>query len=113
MRQIIVFLLFLLALNGCSSSASEDAAIEAVKSAETGIPGRTAIQLLTDFAVVSSTAGNKIEPKGWMAEKNTTGSYSVLFLVNENGEELRYQWIVQDGKVIPTNQLAAEITPQK
>jgi hypothetical protein len=111
-RCALTFCLILAVLLGCSDPAAENAAIDAVKNARTGIQGRTTLQLLTDFAVISQTTGNSIEPKGWMATKDpSTGAYKVLFLLQENGKKLRYEWLVSEGKAAPLNKLAEQITP--
>jgi hypothetical protein len=102
--------MLLLILTGCEEARIEQElfennAIKSVQEAESLYPGVSCLKYMGGIVQISESSGRYIKVKGWMAYKEP-GHAVVVFQADENEKPLEWKWYIENGTVIPVNDLA-------
>lgn len=106
------YLTLILTLLGCDLETArrdreqfENNAIKSVQEAESVQPGITCMKYMGDVLNIAEASNTYVKIKGWMAYKEP-GHTVIIFQADQNEKPLEWKWYIEDGMVIPVNDLA-------
>ena len=107
---VLVIAAFILGLTGCEQAsqdrkAFEDNAIKSVMESESLMPGTSCKDLIAATIRITQSNGTYIKIQGWQAYKEP-GHTLVRFVVDQNEKPLEWRWYIENGEVIPVNDLS-------
>jgi hypothetical protein len=107
-----------IALSGCEEAHQEQVkfesdAIKSVQEAKSIVPGVTCLQFMSLAVSDLESKNHYVKIGGWMAY-HEPGHATVIFKLDDNEKPLEFKWYIENGNVIPVNELAqGAMTRQK
>lgn len=93
-----------------SYEARETAAIDCVQKAPSSLDGATTLDAMKLAVATVEGSGKYVKPKGWLAVQAGKKRWEVTFHIDVNEVENVYKWIIEDGAIIPANDLAQSVS---